>query len=177
MSKEIRATSTPPYRPQNNSVVKIPHSTTPAISTKPSSSQSSFRQLSPASTDINEQNAVDPIEKTSSTPAASNRALPDSAGVDTQRLQDRITACLALQASASSEWAIAMPLRSDLAPLSRFRLESDRNGEITLKLFSELPVVVEALQAQVPALTTALISWSAGVPKVEVTLSPSVQRL
>ena len=176
MSKDNKIPPKPVYQPVNHLVVKRAQPGVVSGLAKQSSAQSLLRSLTSPSPAANEQNraagelSIDPIS------ASTDRTAPDIAGLNIQKLQDRISACLAMQAAIPGAWAVSMPLRNELAPLSRMRLESDRNGELTLKLFSELPAVVEAMKSGIPALKSALRPWSSGVPTVEVTHDDSVQR-
>lgn len=174
MSKDSPNNIKPFYRPQNNVAPKPPPIGKVVPPNKHFNSDSTHRALTSSTPGADEfasvllSSAVNPSSRLNDRPPLI------TALVDVQKLQDRITCCLALQAAVLPEWAISMRLRPDLAQQSRFRLESNRDGEISLTLFSELMPVVQAMQSHLPSIKTALAPWSRGTPKVAAELCESV---
>lgn len=171
MSKDSSTNTRPRFQPQVVPVAKAIPANNSLLSNRHQGSAVIVRHLAHASASAEDKSTRELIRKTDESAGTKERSLEMPATVDTKKLQDRITCCLALQANVSREWAISMRLRPDLAPLTRFRLECNMNGAITLSIFSQLRTVVESLHAQIPVLITALAPWSVGTPTVQVTHS------
>jgi hypothetical protein len=174
MSKDTRNTVKPFYRPPTN-FVPVPASV--ARVSPMTKHFASGGGLHPAPDKaINSENTASPglISAVQSVQSTTERIFQPAGSLDAKRLQDRITSCLALQATSTSAWAISMQLHPDLAPLSSFRLACNHDGKIDLTFHSKLLAVVEALRMHIPAMTQALVPWSTSTPFIEVELCTSV---
>ena len=114
---------------------------------------------------------VSAVERVKST---NERVSETTGSLNAKKLQDRITSCLALQASSPSAWAISMHLRPDLAPQSRFRLACNGDGNIDLTFHSKLLSIVESIRLEIPSMVQALAPWSTGTPVIQAELCTSV---
>ena len=177
MAKDTSNTVKPFYRPAGSFVP----STVPANRFIPTARQLISGGISQQSPDTasSAETAVSPGFVSAAQPVQStNDGVSNPKGsVDAQRLQDRITSCLALQATSASAWAISMRLHRDLAPLSRFRLACNHDGKIELTFHSTLMSVVEAIRIQIPCMTQALSPWSTSTPQIKAELCTSVNDL
>lgn len=174
MTKDTSNTVKPFYRPPGN-FVPGPASVNRFGPTTKHFVSSGIAQPAPDKS-FNAENTVSPgfVSAAHLVQGTNERVFETTGSLDAQRLQERITSCLALQAASSSAWAISMQLHPDLAPLSRFRLACNQDGQIDLTFHSKLFSVVQAIQIQIPAMAQALAPWSTSTPLIEVELCTSV---
>ena len=174
MTKDTTHTVKPFYRPPGNFVANPPSVNRTGLTARHFVPNSILQHSSDTSSNTESAVSADFVAAAHSVQSTNERVSKPTGNLDAKKLQDRITSCLALQAASPSAWAISMRLHPDLAPLSRFRLACNQDGQINLIFHSKLQSVVEAIQIQIPAMTQALMPWSTSTPLIEVELCTSV---